>query len=166
MERAEEYYLSIPIYKTRKGVFYSSRKYPAGIPISKLSDLNNFDICGIHGYNSEYMYTGDGLKKDKKIDTGAKSVHDALRKIASGRCDLLLTSIEPVYGAAQIGKYNIPKYISVIPMSEMEPTTFHIFISRSSPRAYELLTKINQAILILQHNGVSKEIFKKYLPEL
>jgi len=165
MERTKEYYLSTPIYETRQGVFYSKKKYPDGPPISKTSDINNFKICGVHGYNLEYLYTDYGLRKDKKIDSGAKSLYAAMRKIKSGYCDILVNSIEPVYGGTIIGKYTIPPDISSIPMPGVEPTTFHIFISKRSPRAYELLTKINQAILILQHNGVSKEIFKKYLSE-
>lgn len=165
MERAEEYYLSTPIYETHQGVFYSKKKYPSGIPISKPSDISNFKICGVLGYNYEYLYTDYGIAKGIKIDTGAKSIYIVMRKIEAGRCDILVNSIESIYGATAIGKYTIPSDIGTMPLPGIEPTTFHVFISKSSPRAYELLTKINQGILILQHSGISKRIFKKYLPE-
>jgi ABC-type amino acid transport substrate-binding protein len=51
-----------------------------------------------------------------------------------------------------------------MPLPGVEPITYHMFIAKTSPRAYELVAKINQALLILQHNGVSKRIFEKYLP--
>ncbi len=162
MERAEEFYLSTPIYTTRMGVFYSKKRYPDGLPISKPSDTNNYTICGVHGYDYGYLYTHHGLEKKKKIDTGAKSIHAVMSKLALGRCDIFVNSIEPIYGATVIGKYNIPQDIGMIPLPGSEPTTFHVFVSKNSPRAYELLTKINQAILILQHNGISQKIFNNY----
>lgn len=161
VERTEKYYLSTLIYSTHQGVFYSKKKYPNGVPMQKSSDLNLFTLCGVHGYN----YDTYGLAKEKKIDTGAKTLRHALTKISKLRCDLLPNSLEPVYGGVAVGKYTIPADIASMPIPGMDPTTFHIFVSKSSPRAYELLTKINQAILILQHNGVSKKIFDKYFSE-
>lgn len=165
VERTNKYYLSTMIYTTHQGVFYSKKKYPNGVPMQKSSDLNHFKLCGVHGWNYEYLYTDYGVAKDKKIDTGAKNIHHALTKISKLRCDVLPNSLEPVYGGVAVEKYTIPEDIASMPIPGVDPTTFHIFVSKSSPRAYELLTKINQAILILQHNGVSKKIFNKYFSE-
>ena len=86
-----------------------------------------------------------------------------MKRLSSQRCDILLSSLEPVYGGEAIGKYIIPPDIASMVVPGIETTTFHMFVSKSSPRAYELVTKLNQAILILQHNGASKRIFRKYL---
>ena len=165
VERTNKYYLSAMIYTTHQGVFYSKKKYPNGVPMQKSSDLNRFNLCGVHGWNYEYLYTDYGVVKDKKIDTGAKNIRHALTKISKLRCDVLPNSLEPVYGGVAVEKYTIPADNASIPIPGVDPTTFHIFVSKSSPRAYELLTKINQAILILQHNGVSNKIFNKYFAD-
>ncbi|MFK5894546.1 MAG: transporter substrate-binding domain-containing protein [Pseudomonadota bacterium] len=157
-ERAKKYYVSTPIYQTNQGLFYSTKKYPNGLAINKLSDLNNFKkICGIHGYSYEEY------KLNQNPYQGANDITTALKMLSLQRCDIFLSSIEPVYGGEVIGKYTIPADITNIVIPELKPTTFHLFISKSSPRAYELVTKLNQAILILQHNGISEKIFKKHL---
>jgi polar amino acid transport system substrate-binding protein len=164
-ERVEKYYLSTPIYSTHPGVFYSTKTYPDGLPLKKPSDLNNFRLCGVLGWNYEYFYQNYGVLRSKKIDQGAKTLEAALNKVAKGRCDVLENSIEPVYGGVAIGAITFPPSIKSTRIPGVDPRTFHVFIAKTSPRAYELLTKINQAILVLQHNGVSKSIFKKYLPD-
>lgn len=164
MDRADKYYVTTPIYKTHQGVFYSKTKYPNGLPLKKASDLNNFKACGINGYDYSYIYTKYGVSEDNKMDLRAKSMAQVLNMVSKSRCDIFLNSLEPVYGGVTIGKHTIPDNVVGMPIPNIEGTTFHIFISKSSPRAYELLTKINQSILILQNNGVSKKILKKYLP--
>lgn len=160
MERADKYYISTSIYETHKGVFYSKKQYPNGLPIRKLSDLNNFDrIDGVLGYTYEEYK----LNSNKNIYQGAPNISASLKRLSSQRCDILLSSLEPVYGGEAIAKYIIPPDIDSMVVPGIETTTFHMFVSKSSPRAYELVTRLNQAILILQHNGVSKRIFRKYL---
>jgi polar amino acid transport system substrate-binding protein len=164
-ERVEKYHLSTTIYSTHPGVFYSTKTYPDGLPLKKPSDLNNFRICGVLGWNYEYFYQKYGVLRSKKIDQGAKTLEAALNKVAKGRCDVLENSIEPVYGGVAIGAITFPPGIKSMRLPGVDPLTFHVFIAKTSPRAYELLTKINQALLVIQHNGVSKSIIKKYLPD-
>ncbi len=164
-ERVEKYYLSTPIYSTHQGVFYSKKTYPDGLPLKKPSDLNNFRLCGVLGWDYGIYYQNYGLLRSKKIDEGAKTMEAVLSKVAKGRCDVFGNSIEPVYGGVAIGAYTFPPSIESMRIPDVDPTTFHVFIAKTSPRAYELLTKINQALLVIQHNGVSKSIFKKYLPD-
>jgi len=160
--RADKYYVSTPIYKTHKGVFYSKKKFPKGPPIRKLSDLNEFDsICGVLGYNyGQYKLDPNKINLHSAPNMGA-----ALQMLSSQRCDILLNSIESVFGGVAIGNYAIPPDVAHMAIPEIEPTTFHLFIAKSSPRGLELLKKVNKAIHILQSNGVSKKIFKKYIPE-
>jgi polar amino acid transport system substrate-binding protein len=163
MERAEKYYLTTPLYSMHDGIFYSRTKYPKGFPLKKPSDLNRFTLCGVLGYNYEHLYSY-GISRGKIIDTGTKTIAMALEKISRGRCDVFNGGIETVYGGATAGLYQIPENVVHMPLPGVEPITYHMFIAKTSPRAYELVAKINQALLILQHNGVSKRIFEKYLP--
>ena len=163
-ERAEKYYITTPLYFVKNGIFYSNKKYPKGIPLYKKSDINKFKICDVNGYSTEGYYSEYGLEKDKKVDTKTVDMGGVLKKIDAGRCDLMIAPILLFYGKATIGKYILPKSIKHINTIGGKSRKYHVFISKKSPRAYELLTKINQAILILQNNGVSKKIFDKYLP--
>ncbi len=165
LDKMEKYYLSMPIYSTNQGLFYSNKTFPDGLPYKKPSDLNNFKFCGVLGYNYEDYYKYYGLSKNTKIDQGAKNLLSALKKVDKGRCDVLGNGTEIVYGGVAIGAYKLPASIRNTKVLNAVPSTFHIFIAKTSPRAHELLTKINQALLVIQHNGVSKKIFKKYLPE-
>jgi len=164
-ERAKKFLISKPIYYTHQGVFYSNKKYPNGIPFKNKSDINDFKVCSILGYDTELYYDIYGLSKTKKIDTRAKSTLAVLQKISKDRCDIFINSKEPIYGAVAIGKYKLPKDIKSINIPDQKPTSFHIFIAKKSPRAKELLEKIDKAILLLQNNGISNRIFNKYLPE-
>jgi len=163
-ERAEKYYISIPIYTTHQGVFYSKSKFPTRPPLQKASDLNHYKICGVHGYNYEMLYKDFGLVRDKKIYTLAKTPVAVLKMITQSKCDVFVNSIEPIYGGPAIGAYQIPPDIAHILIPGASPSTFHIYVSKNSPRAFELITKLNKAIIMLQKNGVSKSIFAKYLP--
>ncbi len=164
-EREEKYLISKPIYQTHQGVFYSSKKYPKGLPLYKASDINKFKICSIHGYDINLKDKLYAFKKDTKIDDGAKDSLSALKKVSLGRCDILINSKEPIYGSVKIGKFELPKDIKSINMPEIKPTEFYIFIAKKSPRANELLKEINKAIVILETNGISTQIFNKYLPK-
>ena len=164
-ERAKKYHLSDPIYTTNKAVFYSKEKYPNGILENNKLNINKFKVCDVHGYNTEFYFKKLGLNKDTKIDQGGKTIISVLQKIDKKRCDMIIVSQEPVYGGVAVGKYKLPESIRSQIVTTLKPTNFHMFISKGSSRADELLEKINKAIKILKNNGVYDEIFSKYLPK-
>ncbi len=159
--RAEKYYFTAPIYTTHQGLFYSAAKYPDGPDVKSVADLKNFSICGVSGNNYDIY----GLA-DSDIKTRAKRLNLALKMVAYDRCDLAVSSMEPVYGSKLTGESFIPDGVVGKPIPGMLPTKFYIFVAKTSPRAYELLTKINQALATLQNNGVSDRILAKYLSEI
>jgi len=156
-ERIEKYYLTPSIYETHKGIFYSTTKFPNGPPIKSYKDLTNFKLCGVFGFGY-----GDYYLEPSMLDTGSRDIKAVLKKISKGRCDLFPNSIEPVYGFATIGESMIPKNIKAMVVPEFSKTTFHLFISKQSPRAQELVTKLSQAILKIRHSPKYDEIFSKY----
>ena len=159
--RAEKYYLTAPIYTTHQGLFYSAAKYPDGPDVKSVADLKNFSICGVSGNN----YDVYGLV-DSDIKTWAKRLNLALKMMAHSRCDLVVNSMEPVYGSKLTGVSLIPDGVIGKPIPGVLPTKFYIFVGKTSPRAYELLTMINQAIAILQNTGVSDRILDKYMSKI
>lgn len=160
-KRAEKYYLTTPIYYTRRGVFYSEKKFPDKPPISGTDDLKNFKICGVAGNNySKYRLS------DSDIHSSPKSLEKALKMLAAGRCDIVPSSIEVAYGHALTGHSIVPSGVEALHLSDLPGSNFHIFVSKTSPRSFELLAKINQAIIILQNNGESERLFEKYMQRM
>lgn len=160
-ERAAKYYITTPIYKTHMGAFYSTKKFPDGVSINKPQDLNKFRLCGIRGYNYS-PYIEAGVKEE--IYQGAGTTKAAIGMVAIGRYDFFLSSVEPVYGSHATGELTIPKYVKHVIVPDTKKYIFRLFVAKTSPRAYELYTKVNQAIIILQGRGEASKIFKKYLP--
>lgn len=157
-KRAETYYVTTPIYYTRRGVFYSEEKFPDKPPITSTDDLKKYKICGVAGNNySKYRLS------DSDIHSFPKSLEKALKMLAAGRCDVVPSSIEVAYGHALTGRSIVPGGVESLHLSDLPGSNFHIFVSKTSPRSFELLTRINQAIIILQNNGVSDRVFENYM---
>ncbi|MEH6345804.1 MAG: transporter substrate-binding domain-containing protein [Bermanella sp.] len=161
-DRAEKYYITAALYKTHQGLFYSTKKFKTPPEIDSPADLKNYDICGILGYNYT-MYKKLGVTNN--IDTAAQGIAHVLKKIAGQKCDFFLSPMEPVLAGKKYGLYDYSGEIAVIKLPWAGTTTFHAFISKASPRAFELYTKINHEIQILQGSGESDRIFKKWLEE-
>ena len=158
-DRANKFYITSPLYRTKQGLFYSTKTFKTPPKIDSPSDLVGYRVCGILGYNYT-MYIKLGLKNE--IDTRANDLATVLDKIARGRCDFFPSPMEPILVGKKIGVFNYSDVIAAVRMHWAGTTTFHAFISKTSPRAYELYTKINHQLQILQGNGKSDEIFKKW----
>jgi polar amino acid transport system substrate-binding protein len=160
-ERAQKFYVSAPIFRRHTGLWFSRTRFPKGPPITKAKDLDAFRVCGAFGYNYDWLIAL-GVKK---IDTGAASPQIALQKLSLDRCDFVVAGMEDTYIGQKLGRITIPDDVKGIPFPGSRRPTYHFFISKTSPRALELYTNINQVILQLQNSGKAQEIFRKYLPE-
>ncbi len=162
-KRVEKYDITEPIYYTSKAIFYAIKKFPNGILKDNKFDINRYKLCDVHGYNLDVYYNEYGLDKNKKVDQGARSVYDVLRKAQRGRCDVFIVSLPVVLGAISIGKYSMPKGVKYQKYLGIKPTPFYIYVSKESPRAKELIKKINSAIVALKKNMEYQKIFDKYI---
>jgi len=161
-DRAEKYYITSALYKAHQGLFYSTKKFKNPPKIDLPADLKNYNLCGILGYNYT-MYRNLGVTNN--IDTGAQGLAHVLKKVARQRCDFFPSPMEPILAGKKYGVYDYPDDIAAIRIPWAGTTTFHAFISKKSPRAFELYTKINHELQILQGRGESDKIFKKWLKD-
>lgn len=164
--RASKYYITTSMYKGTTGFYYSTKKYPDGLPYKEKSDVKRFKICGVNGYNYEFDKKFFKLSPEQHIDTSARNNFIALKKVDADRCDVFITTLETIIGGEVVGKYKIPKSLKSMPIPGMKSWPYHIFISKKSPRALELLTKINQALVVLKGNGEIKKIISNYYKKL
>jgi polar amino acid transport system substrate-binding protein len=158
-ERLQQYYASTYVYTTTGGYWYSTRQYPQGPAIQTPADLKQYSLCGIQGHN----YTGYGITPDL-IRNRPSTYQSALDMVSKGRCNLFLSNLPIPLGKAKLGELTIPEDVVGKKVPHLSSGTFHMFIAKGSPRAYELSTKINQAIHLLSLRGTTHKIFDKYLP--
>ena len=156
-DRAKRYFVTKPIYKTHQGVFFSKIKFPNRPKINSSKDLKKFKICGVRG--NEYSMVGI-LEND--LFTTGKTIKEVLNMLSIGRCEIVVASMEPLYGSKLVGNSMIPKDVSSMVLPNTVDTAFSIFISRGSPRGKYLQEKFNQTITVLKENGVWDRIFDKY----
>lgn len=160
-ERLKKYHRSNTIYKTTEGLFFSKNRFPDGLNLSSAKDLNKYKLCGISGYNYANYYAL-GVKED--VDTGVNSASKAFQKLSTDRCDVFLSTVEPIFGAVAIKQFSLGSDINHEALPGGKGTFFYLWISKNSTRATMLVDTINTAIDKLYSNGEADAIYKKYLP--
>ncbi len=159
-ERAEKFLVSSPVYTTGNAYFYSQELFDSAPHINTLSDLSDFTVCGVHGYNYD-MYR----IKPSQLSVVANDLHSAFRLLKSGRCEVVLNAYSVPFGSLFTDNPMIDDTIRANIFDELPAQSFHIFVSKKTPRAQFLLDKINAAITTLKQNGTTDRIFRKYLPD-
>jgi polar amino acid transport system substrate-binding protein len=157
--REEKYLKTEPFYATTLGVFYSKTRFPKGLDISLRKDLAPYKVCGIHGQNYD-KYVKLGIK----LDTGSKNISSAIKKVLAGRCDVYVSSLEPVLGDILLGNVEMPENLTYTQIKEKESNNFYFWISKQSLRAKEIKTTMDKAIKELKKDGKWEEIYKNYIP--
>ncbi|MGF1743299.1 transporter substrate-binding domain-containing protein [Vibrio profundum] len=161
-EWREKYFLRThALYHTTNGYFYDSLRFPHGLKVQSVTDLNNYTICGVAGHSYD-LYVQAGLTRD--IDTGAHTNYQALNKMILGRCDVFFTALEPILGAHELGLLPIPETVRYGTL-DTPKTTFYSWVSKESPRAEELREIINSGLEKLKKNCRYEGFYRKYLPQ-
>ena len=156
-ERAKNYHVTKPIYPTNFGVFYSVDAFPAGLSLGSQSDLKKYKICGIRDYN----YNEYGLSPSD-ISSTTGSLKTAFKMLGRGRCQIVVSYIEPALGTKLFGDPIVPRNVRVVPAPDSPRPTFHMLISRKSSRGLQLLERLNRAIDKLKNDGTWDRIMGKY----
>jgi len=157
LERDKNFYL-INWYKTTVYYFFSKKHFPEGVHIKSLSELKNYRLCGLLGYN--YKYLGE-LKK--KMDKGARNYDVMMEKLHRGRCHVAFEQYEILAGFASIGKnYLKDKDLGYAKLPGVPPTWFNIMISKKYAHSYALKKVISEGIAELFWSGKYKTMLEKY----
>lgn len=160
-ERERLFLFSLPLHRITAGVWYSRRVYPHGPPLQRLEDLAQYRLCGIHGHNYGWL----AERGINGVDSGALTLKAVLEKLVRGRCELVLSSREPVRGAAQLGFVQLPNELDFLPFPGREPVSQHLLVGRGSARAAELLRRLDQALAELHASGAAQRLYRGFLPD-
>ncbi|MGL4250589.1 MAG: substrate-binding periplasmic protein [Aeromonas sp.] len=153
-ERAEFAYYSVPLYYTRLGFFYLKRRFPEP---PDLKTVNSSRVCGVLGYN----YIPYGLAQEPHR---VKQLQQALDMLERERCDFLPSEIEPLVGGISLGIYQSEKGLLNLALPSRK--VFYLLVSKDSPRAHELVNRLNQALLAFQEGGHADEVMRRFLPSM
>lgn len=154
-ERAKLYLATKPFYSlTAVYIYLSAGPTPR---ITQASDLGNYRVCGMFGYD----YQPFGLGKDQ-IDQVAHSFEQLVEKLNRKRCDILIGHYEIMAQRSKEAGTSIfqnPQFsFAKIPQLPLVP--FVMLISRKAPYAQELRTLMDDGFSEIL-NGPEDKILKK-----
>jgi len=152
-----------PVYGRTNVFYYNNEKFPKGLDIKTVKDMEKYKICVGRGLSFE-RYIKAGLDP-KLVDTSHKTEYiDIIRKISLGYCDIMPANLAIIEGGVKIKQFKLPSNISYTKDTTINsPFFYHYWISKKSPRATKLKNKIDEAIRTLKENGQWEKIYKKYL---
>jgi len=157
-KRTENFYFSIPLYETTPTVFLQKTHPLTANAYISPSSLKQLKVCSDRGMN----LTAFGLTKDEVAFTTDNVAH-SFKLLKRNRCDAVPHLHEVVMGFPLMGQDLVENIVTPKLLASAEPVTFHILISKTSPRAALLEAEINQAIALLKAEGTYKEIFSKVI---
>jgi polar amino acid transport system substrate-binding protein len=157
LERDKNFHL-VNWYKTTVCYFYSKKYFPDGLQIKSLSDLSQYRLGGLLGYN--YKYLGEF---EKKMDKGARNYDAMVEKLHRGRCHLAFEQYEIIAGFASIGKnYLEDKNLGYAKLPGVPPTWFNIMISKNYAHSFALKKVVSEGIAEMFWSGKYKAMLEKY----
>lgn len=153
-ERREAFHLSAPISHFTSSVLV--RRDYAGPDIVALGDLAGLRVAVVLGYTAG----------KKAVDAGALPVEaysdaEALRKLREGLADAFYTPEEAVSfllrGAPDIREFR---------WFRLRSETFHLCVSKASPRADQLLEAFDAQLAAMRADGALERIHARYRPRI
>ncbi|MCL9781187.1 transporter substrate-binding domain-containing protein [Vibrio sp. S4M6] len=149
----DEYYSLTPVY------VYSQKLFPNGLEISNAKDLENYHLCGVHGFN----YDGIGVNSSS-IDRTATSFDQLVKKTIAGRCAVFLTDYEIMIGfkIEQGIDYLAQGVLITKSIPDAPKDKNYMLISKNYKNAQQLKAILNEGFAKLRANGQLKKILESY----
>lgn len=139
-ERAEHFLYTTWYYQITPYYVYSTKRFPQGLTIDAVSDLEQYKVCGIHGYNySDFQLSN--------IDQYTVNTFESITELQKQHCDVFLSWDEILSGIKNAwGIDYIQGNIVAKPVPNMQKHKFHMLISKQFPQAKALQAALNDAL--------------------
>ncbi|WP_225874495.1 substrate-binding periplasmic protein [Vibrio atypicus] len=139
-ERAKHYLYTIWYYQITPYYLYSTDRFPEGLQIESVSDLEQYKVCGIHGYNY-----GD-FQLDS-VEQFTLSNFESITELKREQCDVFLSWQEILFGMFNIWGINfVQDDIVAKPIPNMPKHKFHMLVSKKFEQAEQLRTSLSQGL--------------------
>ncbi len=160
--REREYLLSLPYHQTHSYVFFDRKRYPQGVNLKSVEDLQRYQLGGIRGY--AYPMLSDA-QRDTMLRTG--SYPSLVRMLQLGRVEMLVEDYEAIRGLERMGA--LPSLdatgIAALPLPGVPPLQYHMMFSRDT-RGAALQQLVNEELARLQQSGELQRLQQRYLPRV
>ncbi|WLD58608.1 transporter substrate-binding domain-containing protein [Salinispirillum sp. LH 10-3-1] len=157
-QRARTYIYTDSYYTVNLVYVYDSNRHPNGLNITQASDLNNYRMCGLRGYN----YANFGVETER-VDRDTSTTSQVVQKTLAGRCDLFLDRYEPLVGFSALGEVHLSGGLVASPIPGIDSEYFYMLVSRAYPRAQELADLLNAGITQLRADGALESMINRYV---
>lgn len=154
-ERAAFAHYSEPLYRTRLGLFYSTRRFAEAPDLTGGAALASYRVCGVIGYN----YAPYGITQEI---VRLKSVQQNLGLLPLQRCDFFPSEIEPLYGGLSLGAYQGDETLRYVELPATK--AFYLLVSKGSPRGEPLMQSLDRQLQALRDSGEADAIFRRFRP--
>ncbi len=157
-ERARLYRFSDAYLRFQPGYFYLHRRYPQGLQIRQLDELSRYKVCGLYGYN--YGFT---RLRPEQMDNGALDYPAAMAKLAFGRCEILIETLEVMAGQRRLGRLSYDAdLLRGRPLPETPPVVAHFAVSPQMADADTFLRVLNAGLARLQRERKLEAILRMH----
>lgn len=131
--RPTPFLITPPYAFVRSAYVYARARFPQGLAIEKLDDLERFQLCGLAGLT----YEGYGIAT-ARVQGFGRSYHQLFALLTAGRCELVLDKLEVLQHLDRIDA-GIPRYLHehglvIAPLPD-EPLGLHFIVGRRHARA-------------------------------
>lgn len=156
-EREQKFYFSRAYFSLTPAYFFAKKRFKTA-PISQLADLNQYKVCALHGAAVSYTRLAPG-----KIESGAPNYLSLYRKVERGYCDIVVDMEEVFNGFAHLGlvPFDSSDY-QILPLPDTDQFPLHFAISKSHPRAAQVVEQIDKGIAQLQRTGKLKQLHERF----
>lgn len=157
-ERKRLFLASVPLQVKQNGVWYLRSRLGELPAMSRITDLNRYQLCGRLNHNHQWLRQ-HGLNVR---DLGAPSLASALAKLELGRCDMALASREEVVDAETAGLLPANEDRRFMPYPQHGLVAHYLLWSRGAARAEAKLARVNAALAALRADGTAAAIFRRH----
>lgn len=152
-----------PYYQLHNLYFYSRKRFPKGLRIASLGELNAYRLCSLAGQG----YESFGIDT-RQVDSGTNNYGALIGKLHTLRCDLFIEAREIVAGHllldATLGdKLRHPNLDEAPLPGDKANTGLHLLVGHEIDRRLGLLQSLNDGIGTLRNNGSLAKMMFEYL---
>ncbi|MFB9215894.1 substrate-binding periplasmic protein [Vibrio sinaloensis] len=140
-ERVPHYLYTDWYYQVTPYYLYSEERFPEGLSISQVQELEAYKVCGIHGYNySDFMLSD--------VHQYTVTMFESINELRQARCDVFLSWQEILQGIESVsGVEHVSDGIVAKPIPNMAKHKFYMLISKQLPIAKELQAELSEGLV-------------------
>ncbi|MCG9681441.1 transporter substrate-binding domain-containing protein [Vibrio sp. Isolate23] len=123
-ERAKHYLYTTWYYHITPYYLYKKSQFPQGISINRAAELEQYKVCGLHGYNyGDFRLTN--------VEQYTHSMHELVTELHQLRCEVILSWQEILEGIRNVwGITYVSEDIESKPIPNMPKHKFYMLISK------------------------------------